>query len=132
MGRKKARKGLVFVVYQKQFQDDNFSVDTYLDNYSYDKAEKEFIKQGFQLIEENIDTIDKYISDNLINWTISRLYRLDLSILRVALYELLIDGKTPTPIVANEAVEIAKKYGTEDSSRLVNGILGTIIRSENL
>ncbi len=60
-------------------------------------------------------------------WDVDRLARVDLSILRMALYELL-NLDTPPPVVINEAVELAKRYSTEDSGRFVNGILGRAYR----
>lgn len=132
MSRKKAREGLVFLVYQNLFDEDisEEKVKTFIDNFEYKSDEEEYMKSGFFELQKNIDTIDKTIDDNLEAWTIERLFRLDLSILRVAVYELLYSNDIPEGVAINEAVEIAKKYGTKDSSKLINGILGTIVRSE--
>ena len=62
------------------------------------------------------------------NWSISRINKVDLAVLRVSLSELLSDLKTPEKVVINEAVNLAKKYGSDDSGRFVNGVLGGIVK----
>ncbi len=131
MSRKKAREGLVSLMYQSSFEELNEDkVNIFIDNFGFEEDEIDFIKSGFQSIEKNLETIDNTISSNLRNWSIDRLFRLDLSILRVAVYEILYADNIPNEVAINEAVEIAKKFGTTDSSKLINGILGTIIRRD--
>ncbi len=79
-------------------------------------------------IEANKAEIDKYISDNAIGWSFDRLPRVDLCIMRVALYEMLYREDIPTGVSINEAVELAKRFGGEDSSAFINGLLGTVSR----
>lgn len=131
MSRKKAREGLVSLMYQSSFEELNEDkVNIFIDNFGFEEDEIDFIKSGFQSIEKNLENIDNTISSNLRNWSIDRLFRLDLSILRVAVYEILYADNIPNEVAINEAVEIAKKFGTTDSSKLINGILGTIIRRD--
>lgn len=132
MSRKKAREGLVSLMYQSLF-DEEFGLDKvniFIDNFGFEEDEGKFILSGYTIIKERLEEIDTTISNSLKNWTIERLFRLDLSILRVAVYEILYADNIPNEVAINEAVEIAKKFGTKDSSKLINGILGTIIRSE--
>lgn len=79
---------------------------------------------------DNLDAIDQIISDHLKKgWTIDRLASVDRNILRLAVFELKFDSvEKPVPVVINEAVELSKKYGTDASSRFVNGILDTIAK----
>ena len=79
---------------------------------------------------DNLDAIDRIISDHLKKgWTIDRLASVDRNILRLAVFELKFDSvEKPVPVVINEAVELSKKYGTDASSRFVNGILDTIAK----
>jgi N utilization substance protein B len=72
--------------------------------------------------------IDACIEGHSRNWTISRMARVDLNILRLAVYELLHRPDIPRSVTINEAIEIAKKFGTEDSPAFVNGILDEINR----
>lgn len=131
MSRKKAREGLVFFMYQSLFDNDinTEKIDVFIENFDYSKAQSDYIKNGYSKISYHLEEIDSVISRNLKNWSIKRMYKLDLSILRVAVYEILYEANTPNEVAVNEAVEIAKTYGTTDSSKLINGILGTILRS---
>jgi len=76
---------------------------------------------------ENIPRIDKILRDVAENWEISRMAALDRSILRLATAEILL-GDVPDKVVINEAIEIAKRYSTEDSGRFVNGVLDKVAR----
>jgi len=73
--------------------------------------------------------IDKLISDAAPQWPIDKLNKIDLAILRLAVYELENDD-TPPKVVIDEAVELAKEYGAESSSSFINGVLGTIYKDE--
>jgi len=68
-------------------------------------------------------TIDQYISKHLRNWTLSRITLIDRNILRLAVHELMYEKQTPMKVVINEAVEIAKKYGTKNSFTFINAVL---------
>jgi N utilization substance protein B len=72
--------------------------------------------------------IDRVINDLAIDWTVDRMASMDRAILRLATYELLYRPDIPPSVSINEAVELAKRYGTEESSRFVNGILGHLAR----
>ena len=76
-----------------------------------------------------LPALDEKISEISDGWQIGRLGKPELAILRLALYEMLYDEEVPFRVAINEAVELAKKYGTDDSSRYVNGILGAIMKS---
>ena len=73
--------------------------------------------------------IDKLISDAAPQWPLDKLNKIDLAILRLAVYELENDD-TPPKVVIDEAVELAKEYGSESSSSFINGVLGTIYKEE--
>lgn len=77
----------------------------------------------------NLTEIDKMLDNIAENWSLNRINRVDLAILRLATAELLFIKETPAAVVVNEAVNLAKKYGTDDSGRFVNGVLGKIIRN---
>ncbi len=77
-------------------------------------------------IAEHGDEIDAVIASAAKGWTIDRMPKVDVSILRVAVYELLFDRKAPQKVIINEAVRIAAKYGGDDSPRFINGVLGKV------
>lgn len=74
-------------------------------------------------------TLDTKIQSAAPTWPVEKLNRIDLAILRLAIYELE-TGKTPPKVIIDEAVELAKEYGGENSSSFVNGVLGTIYKNE--
>ena len=80
----------------------------------------------------NLDKIDPAIEKGAPSWPIAQINRIDLAILRLAVFELIIDKDTPFKVVVDEAVEMAKKYGSEASSGFVNGVLGNIIEVHKL
>ncbi|OGD62575.1 transcription antitermination factor NusB [Candidatus Beckwithbacteria bacterium RBG_13_42_9] len=75
--------------------------------------------------------IDKLITSAAPSWPIEKLNKVDLAILRLAVYELKINPEAPPKVIIDEAVELAKKYGSESSSRFVNGALGTLYKTKN-
>lgn len=75
---------------------------------------------------ENLESIDEYIRRHLKNWSFERLSRVDLAILRTSTYALLYQKDIPSSVTIDEAVEIAKKYGSPESYRFVNGVLDGI------
>ena len=77
-------------------------------------------------ITKNLKTIDVSIKSAAPEWPLNNINRVDLAILRVATYEL-IHTDTPPKVIIDEAVEIAKTYGAENSSSFINGVLGTIL-----
>ena len=75
---------------------------------------------------ENITEIDKVIQENLDNWVMDRLNSVDKAILRLSVYSLLYQKDTPPPIVIDEAINLAKDFGTDDSYKFVNAVLDSI------
>lgn len=129
MSRRVARRGLMKLLFQMDLNDDfsNESCELYLENEVFKEDEIDFIKSYTKAILENLSTIDSIISENLEGWTLNRVSNVDRQILRVAIYELNFTS-TPSNIVINEAVEIAREYSSNESPKFVNGILGTIYR----
>lgn len=82
---------------------------------------------------ERIEDVDQLIRRASLNWRIDRMAMVDRNILRLATYELMAVPDTPVKVVLNEAIELSKRYGSEDSSAFVNGVLdkiASILRSE--
>lgn len=77
---------------------------------------------------QNQAGIDEMIRKYTIEWELERMAAVDRNIMRMALFEMLYSEKIPWPVAANEAIELAKKYGGVESARFVNGILGKIIK----
>ena len=78
---------------------------------------------------EHLDEIDKLIKDHLVSWDFERLNRVDLAILRMSIYSLLYQKDIPSPIVIDEAIEISKEYGSDESYTFINVMLDNIRKS---
>ncbi len=77
-------------------------------------------------IKKQIEKINKIITDSAPTWPIEKINKIDLAVLHLAIYELL-NEDTPPKVVIDEAVELAKEYGSESSASFVNGVLGTVL-----
>jgi transcription antitermination protein NusB len=93
---------------------------------SINKEVKEFATILITGSCENMDGIDRIINKYSKNWRLSRMPTIDRNILRMAIYELAYLRNIPPPVTINEAVELAKKFGTEESGSFINGILDRI------
>ena len=86
----------------------------------------DYIKDAFFGVFENVNDIDNIISDNASGWSISRISKTALAVLRLAVYEMKYMPEIPTAVSINEAVEILKKYATVQDAKYANGILSTV------
>lgn len=131
MGRKAAREGAMKLLFQMEVNED-YSEDSrvvFFENFEYDEMEIKYIEDAVVSIMDNKESIDKYIEDNLEGWSIYRLAKVDLAVLRIAIYEILYRKDIPMEVSINEAIEIVKKYSNYDSFKFVNGVLGGFVRS---
>lgn len=99
-----------------------------IDNYEED-ADKDFIDQTIQGVLDNVKEADELIVNAAPEWPIEQISAVDKTILRIAVYEILHSNEVPPKVAINEAVELGKTFGSENSSKFINGVLGTIYRS---
>jgi len=92
------------------------------------EEEQNYVAHVARGVLQELKALDAIIGDLAEGWRLERLAKVDKTLLRMALYELIHRPETPVSVVINDAVEIAKKYSTEDSGRFVNGILGSFVR----
>jgi len=85
--------------------------------------EMDFVENRMKNIYSKVDEIDKLIEEKVEGWSIKRMSRVDLSIIRLAVYEILFDESVPQSLAINEAVNLAKTYGGDESPKFVNGVL---------
>ena len=90
--------------------------------------EIEYIKDKTLAIIDKLSEIDEIINENSDGWPTNRLGKAELTILRLAVYEIRFDEEIPDGVAINEAVELSKKYGSDNSSSFVNGVLAKIIK----
>ena len=128
MARLIAREAAMQLVFEQLFGGESASealVD--LIDYAPSETERQYIDTVVSGVKEHAADLDAEISACLRGWTIARLSRVDLAILRVAVYEMKY-ASLPAAVSINEAVELTRKYSSETSCSFVNGVLGTISR----
>lgn len=95
----------------------------------FSEEEEAYIKNKYDRIVEHLSGIDEIINNNSKSWDVTRIGKVDLALLRLAVYEILYDVDIPVGVAIDEAVELAKKYGQDESSSFVNGILASVAKS---
>jgi len=85
-------------------------------------------KKSIKPIIDNLSKIDKLIVKCAPDWPVKKLNKVDLAILRLAIYELNYDKKNPPKVIIDEAIELAKEFGSDKTPKFVNGVLGAILK----
>jgi len=93
-----------------------------------DKCEIEFIDQLVDGVTEKAEVLDKVIDESAPEWPVDQISLIDKTILRISIYELLFVDDVPPKVSINEAVELSKQFGGDNSSKFVNGVLGTVYK----
>ena len=125
--RTRSRRQALQMLYQKDITGDSVTLILNTKAYSVEDGEPdEFCRTLLTGVEANLAFIDEMIGLVSENWSVSRMPLVDRNILRLATYEILYEFDVPASVAINEAVELAKVYGGEDSSKFVNGVLGRI------
>ena len=88
-----------------------------------DEESEAYISDRFHSVEVKLDEIDSMIEEKSTGWKVGRIGKVELSILRLAVYEIVYDDEVPVGVAINEAVELAKKYGQDQAGSFVNGVL---------
>ncbi|SET61085.1 N utilization substance protein B [Salinibacillus kushneri] len=94
------------------------------------EAGHEFTKELVHGVITYKEEIDRAISSQLLNWTLNRIASVDRTLLRIAVYEINYNETIPVKVSINEAIEIAKEYGEENSGKFINGVLSKIVSDE--
>lgn len=129
LGRIVALQTLYEVDFRFEVQDKHMDVAVVLqrniDRYSEVLEDKEFIHQVVKGVVDKVDEMDNIIQPIAPDWPIAQIARIDRTVLRMGVYELKYVQSVPSKVIINEAVELAKAFGSENSSKFVNGVLGT-------
>jgi len=96
----------------------------------FKSRDERMITEKYDKIVEKLQDIDNLINEKATGWNTRRMGKVDLTLLRLAVYEILYDESIPTGVAINEAVELAKKYGQEGSFSFVNGVLAKFVSGE--
>jgi len=126
--RRRAREIALQVLYQLDIsqEDPEQALSVYFENFRPSEKAREFCQRLIEGVYQNREEIDRLIEENAENWTLKRMTVVDRNILRVATFELTHCSDIPFKASLNEAIELAKKYGADDSGAFINGILDRI------
>jgi len=128
--RRKAREIALQALYQVESTGEHVeqALSHFGESFELSEGAKDFSWTLVRGVLSRSDEIDAYIEAVTSNWKVDRLSRIDLSAIRIAVYELLATPELPVEIIIDEAVEIARKFGTADSAKFVNGVLDPIAK----
>ena len=135
MNRKSLREQIFKLLFRMEFNDPaemEEQVQLFFDSGDLTVTDKdrEYIAGKCTAIVEKIPEIDSLLSEKLEGWKISRLPKVELTILRLGTYEILFDDDVPTGVAINEAVELGKKFGEDGSGAFINGVLAGVTGKE--
>lgn len=130
MGRKASREIAMKLLYQLEIQRDSREeqISDALEQYNLNSKDREYITDVIEGVHNNRENIDNNIEKHSKGWKLSRISRVDLSILRLSIYEMCYRKDIPLNVSINEAVELAKHYSGDESGSFVNGILGNVAK----
>ena len=128
--RREARELAFKVIFENEFNnvDVELSFMSELDEREVPAEDRDFALTLFNLSNENKEEIENLISSKIVGYEYNRLYKVDISLLKLAVAEIRFYKETPTAVVVNEVLELAKKYSTEKSPSFVNGVLSSIYK----
>ena len=132
MSRRELREQIFKFIFRVEFNDrdempeqERFFFED--DELMADEKDAAYISKKGNHIIEKLDEIDAMINKQAKGWTTQRMGKVDLTILRLAVYEIAFDEDVPAGVAINEAVELAKRFGQEESSGFVNGVLAKLV-----
>jgi transcription antitermination protein NusB len=135
MSRRQLREHIFKLLFRTEFHDASEmpkQIQIYMEDLWEEPSKQlEYIHEKFEKVVAELSEIDKIIVNSAEGWNISRMGKVDLAIIRLAVYEIKFDDDIPVSVAINEAVELAKRYGQEESSSFVNGVLSKILKSIN-
>jgi N utilization substance protein B len=132
MSRREIREHLFRMLFRRDFYAEtelNEQIDFYFESLEEPKEEDmQYLKMRFHLILDKIAEIDKTLEEISSGWKLNRMGKVDLTVMRIAIFEILFDDSIPNKVAVNEAVEIAKKFGGDSSGSFVNGVLAKLLK----
>lgn len=131
--RRKSRKKIFQALYMQEMNpsESKTAIDKLLfDEPMESEKEEKFIRAYYEEVLRHASTLDASIQEYLKGWKITRIPAIDRCILRLAFYEIQMEKKTLPKIVINEAIELSKQFGSDESASFINGVLDSLIHSK--
>lgn len=130
MSRREIRENIFKLLFMSNFnqgEEMDAQLKLYMENIeNTGEEDRAYIREKYGKVRDKLEEIDQLLNETAKGWKTSRMSKVDLNVLRLAVYELKYDDDVPTGVAINEAVELAKKFGGEESPAFVNGILAKI------
>ncbi|CRZ33684.1 NusB antitermination factor [Herbinix hemicellulosilytica] len=131
MTRRELREHVFLMMFRKEFHDKNElpeQIKLYLsDLENISPEEYDYLIKRVNAIMEKVEEIDDILSKTTSGWSIKRLGKVELTILRIAVYEMRYDDEIPVKVAINEAVELAKTFGGDETPAFINGVLAKLV-----
>lgn len=133
MTRREVRTHIFRMLFLSNFHIENElseQINLYFNNMEWDDLpieEQEYLNKRIESVEEHLKDIDSILSAASTGWELSRMNKVDLTLLRLATFEIKYDEEIPAKVAINEAIELAKVFGGESSPSFINGVLAKII-----
>ena len=131
MGRSKLRENIFKLLFLSTFNKEDEmpqQLQLFFDSIPELKDnDQKYMEEKYAMVKEHLRQIDEMLNQSSSGWKTSRMSKVDLAILRLAAFEVKFDEDVPNSVAINEAVELAKRFGGDDSSAFINGILGAIV-----
>ena len=131
MTRKQAREEAFILIFEKCFNDDTCESSLELAEQVREVKPDDYVREVFCGVYSHLDVTDGLISEFSNGWSIKRISKTSLSIMRLAIYEIKFMESIPVSVSINEAVELCKKYATESDASFVNGILSSVVKADD-
>ena len=130
--RSQARESALKTLYQMDITKDtpDQALKVFFRHHRVPISSQPFVSHLVQGTAQHLAQIDEMLSRHATNWALDRMAIVDRNILRLGVFELLFNEETPPKVVINEAVELAKRFGTTDSGKFVNGVLDSVHKTE--
>ena len=132
MGRREMREHIFKLLFLNEFngtEEMPQQIQLYFDGLEdLNPVEQAYMENKYAKITERLEELDSILNEKSAGWKTKRMSKVDLNILRLAVYEMKYDEDVPVKVAINEAIEISKSFGGEDSASFVNGVLGKIAR----
>ncbi|WP_297713252.1 transcription antitermination factor NusB [Clostridium sp.] len=133
MKRQKSREKAMELLFSMELSKNSYeeTIENFIEDYEMDlnTIDVEYIKNVVKIVTDNVETIDERVIQSLVNWKLDRVSKVNLTILRLAVGEMMFIEDVPGSVAINEAVELTKKYSDEKSCSFVNGVLDKVLKS---
>ena len=133
MKRQKSREKAMELLFSMELSKNSYeeTIENFIEDYEMDlnTIDVEYIKNVVKIVTDNVEAIDERVMQSLVNWRLDRVSKVNITILRLAVGEMMFIEDVPGSVAINEAVELTKKYSDEKSCSFVNGVLDKVLKS---